>query len=97
MYAEEIISMIDGPKLREQRRVILMMLGSGCDLDLLTEAEVEALEGLTQLLDEIADCCHDVYGKDCLFEDPELERIVNDDAEQDDFNRMIELQGGCHG
>lgn len=70
MYAEEIISMIDGPKLREQRRAVLQL-----QYTKLTEAQREALEGLTTLLDEIADCCNDVYGKDTLFsEEDELNR-----------------------
>jgi len=86
MYAEEIISMIDGPKLREQRKVVLDLLASGINLGPLTDTEEEALEGLTNLLDEIADCAHDVYGKDCLFTDPELERK----AEENQYDQRIQ-------
>lgn len=75
-YAEDIISNIDGPILREQRRVVLHLLDR-TNLNL-TDDQTESLEGLMCLLDEIADCCNDIYGKDCLFEDPELERKVEE-------------------
>jgi hypothetical protein len=66
-YAEDIIIKIDGPMLRKQRRAILQLLNTP-----LTESQEEALEGLTNLLDEIADCAHDIYGKDCMFSESEL-------------------------
>jgi hypothetical protein len=83
MYADEIISMIDGPMLKEQRRAVLQLL---CDNSTITPEQSEALEGLTNLLDEIADCAHDVYGKDCLFTDPELERK----AEENQYEQRIQ-------
>jgi hypothetical protein len=79
MYADEIISMIDGPMLKEQRRAVLQLL---CDNSTITPEQSEALEGLTNLLDEIADCAHDVYGKDCLFTDPELERKAEENQHE---------------
>lgn len=94
MYAEEIISMINGPMLREQRRAILRFIDEANDpiaSRCYTEAESDALEGLTQLLDEIADCCHDVYGKDCLLEEPELERK----AEEVEHEQRIQYYNHC--
>jgi hypothetical protein len=70
MYAEEIISKIDGPIFKKQRELLHAIINSG----VLAKVAVEPLQGLENLLDEIADCAHDVYGKDCLFADPELER-----------------------
>lgn len=86
MYADEIISKIDGSLFRKQRLTVLNIMNSGNDLGLFTEAESETLEGLVQLLDEIADCCHDVYGIDCLFEDSELERK----AEENSYDERIQ-------
>jgi hypothetical protein len=72
MTANQIFRMIDGPALREQRRVILRFLGEAEDplaSRVYTAEEDDVLEGLLNLLDAIADCCHDIYSKDCLFDD----------------------------
>jgi hypothetical protein len=54
---------IDGPLFREQRQLILaIMFQEG-----LTSDERELLEGVTNLLDAIADQAHEHYGIDCLL------------------------------
>jgi hypothetical protein len=53
---------IDGPKLRAQRQSMLDLLASK-----LTDARRALLEGLVNMLDEIADQAHDNYGIDCLL------------------------------
>lgn len=66
-YAEDIISKIDGPMFRDQRRAVMQLL---CDNKEITPMQAEALEGLSNLLDAIADCAYDVYGLDTLFHTP---------------------------
>jgi hypothetical protein len=56
--------MIDGPLLRQQREALLDVIHLK-----LTGETYEALEGLLNLLDEISDQAHDLYGIDCLLED----------------------------
>ena len=53
---------IDGPKLRAQRQAMLDLLNGT-----LTDGQREMLEGLVNMLDEIADQAHDNYGIDCLL------------------------------
>lgn len=84
-YAEDIISKIDGPMFREQRRVVLDLTASCGDLGL-HDDEIEALEDLTKLLDEIADCAHEVYGKDCMF----TEQNLNQQAEENQHEQRIQ-------
>jgi len=61
---------IDGPLLREQRMAILRLQR---DLEQQPPQEVaqllECLEGLTNMLDAIADQAHDVHGIDCIIPD----------------------------
>jgi hypothetical protein len=56
---------IDGPLLRKQRQALFDVIHLK-----LVEETYEALDGLLDLLDEIADQAHDQYGIDCLLEDP---------------------------
>lgn len=54
---------LDGPLLRDQRRFLLQWLDRAA-----SQAERDLLEGLTGLLDAIADQAHDQYGIDCLLD-----------------------------
>jgi hypothetical protein len=65
----ELIKKIDGPLFKEQRQVILELI----DDDSLLTSDIRALQGLQNLLDEIADIAHDQYGIDCLLDLPEPE------------------------
>jgi hypothetical protein len=69
-YPEDIISKIDGPLFKQQRAVLryaIVHLTSCCtDCDQWTPEDIEALDGLNDLLDTIADCAHDIYGIPCL-------------------------------
>ncbi len=57
---------IDGPLFRKQRLALLEVFDLG-----ITAEMSELLDGLVNLLDEIADQAHDRYGVDCLLEEPE--------------------------
>jgi hypothetical protein len=71
--ADDILKQIDGPEFREQR-VWLTKVVSALEKRQLVEAPdvfnwlpaAEALEGLQNLCDALADYAHDVLGKDCL-------------------------------
>lgn len=90
MYAEQIISKIDGPLFKEQRRAILQLLEwKVSNKPMLTDEQVIALEGLINLLDEIADCAHDVYGKDCLL----VEENIKLQAEEYAYEQRTQYYG----
>ena len=64
---------IDGPLLRNQRRLLLRLSDSiRSDVPYVSNAADEKglFEGVVSLLDEIADQAHDRHGIDCLLEDP---------------------------
>jgi hypothetical protein len=54
---------IDGPLLRQQRKVLIGIIAGQEH----TEEPQKALDGLLDLLDEIADQAHDRHGIDCLL------------------------------
>jgi hypothetical protein len=60
---------IDGPLLRKQRQALLDVIGLK-----LVEETYEALDGLLNLLDEIADQAHDRYGLASLLEEDAPEK-----------------------
>jgi hypothetical protein len=63
---------INGPLFRQQR-VLLLDLAARWDRDtawLPDKEQRRSLEGVINLLDEIADQAHDVHGIDCLLEEP---------------------------
>jgi hypothetical protein len=62
---------IDGPLLREQRQLLLKVLDAACRKTpflFQDDNDRNLLEGLFEMLDEIADQAHDRYGIDCLLE-----------------------------
>lgn len=61
---QEYLLRIDGPLLRKQRKALLDVTGMK-----LADETYECLDGITELLDEIADQAHDRYGIDCLLEE----------------------------
>jgi hypothetical protein len=62
---------IDGQLLRNQRSLLLKLLGLGPGNAPVAEGidDKDLLEGLLALLDEISDQAHDLYGIDCLLEE----------------------------
>ena len=60
---------LDGPLLRNQRQLLLKVADHARRrLPYVAEAgDEDLLEGLTTLLDEIADQAHDQHGIDCLL------------------------------
>lgn len=61
---------IDGPLLRNQRRLLLKIIDAtfrGTPYIPQVNDDKDLLEGLMALLDEIADQAHDHYGIDCLL------------------------------
>lgn len=76
----ELFLGIDGPLLREQRERLLNIISRLSKLAIYKEyssarfagirlrpADLEALEGIQNLLDGIADIAHDQFGKECLL------------------------------
>jgi hypothetical protein len=55
---------VNGPLLRKQRQALLDVIRLK-----LAEETYEALDGLLDLMDEIADQAHDQYGIDCLLDE----------------------------
>jgi hypothetical protein len=67
---------IDGGLLRQQRLLLLTLLDSfrrNVPMAPSAQDAGDLLEGISALLDEIADQGHDQYGIDCLLEDQEEE------------------------
>ena len=67
---------IDGGLLRQQRLLLLTLLDSfrrNSPTVPRTQDAGDLLEGISALLDEIADQAHDQYGIDCLLADQEEE------------------------
>jgi hypothetical protein len=65
---------IDGPLLRDQRRLLLTLLDRTVEQAVDTAVarnERGLLEGIAELLAEIADQAHDRHGIDCLEPDDE--------------------------
>jgi len=54
------------PSFKKQRLTLGNIISSGIDCDLLTEEKASNLEGIQNLLDEIADQAHDNHGLDVL-------------------------------
>jgi hypothetical protein len=69
----ELIKKIDGPLFKEQRQVIAELIDDAYQ----EESDIRALEGLQNLLDEIADIAHDQYGIDCLLDMPDPEELYS--------------------
>lgn len=58
---------VNGPLLKKQRAALLGLIDD-LPLDpMRSPDELEALEGLQNLLDALADICHDDFGIDCLL------------------------------
>lgn len=67
--AEVYALRIGGDLLRNQRRLLLRLIEAASpDSTPMTDEDKDILEGVTALLDEIADQAHDRYGMDCLLE-----------------------------
>ena len=66
MTIDEIVKRINGPLFRQQRELVLE-LAVGRKVSIVDLDDRELLEGLTGLLDHIADYAHDVHGVDCLM------------------------------
>lgn len=66
-----LLAKIDGPLLKKQRMVISGLLSESADIGdpELDYNEVTALRGIENLLDSIADFCHDELGMDTIIED----------------------------
>ncbi len=71
--AQSYVLRIDGPLFRDQRRLLLRLAEAwNRGRPYIPElAETRQLEGLLDLLDEVADQAHDRRGIDCLLEDPD--------------------------
>ena len=65
MTANELFQGIDGEQLKLQRLILSAIVYDGHRPT--GEADLEALVGLQNLLDCVADVAHDEYGKDTLF------------------------------
>lgn len=63
-----VASKIDGPLFKRQRLFLMDVERLLEKFDCFEGDERELLTGLTNLLDELADEAHDVYGIDCLLE-----------------------------
>lgn len=79
---EEIIKGIDGDLFKRQRLMILDMAKQADKEGDLERSHL--LDGLVDLLDNIADTAHDTYGVDCLLGDPE------EDSEEGPGPKMVD-------
>lgn len=64
---ETFFMSIDGPELKKQRTVLSALIAELPLREPRSPDELEALEGLQNLLDALADICHDDFGIDCLL------------------------------
>lgn len=75
--SDEILKGMDPHLLRDQRRWLLAVMTALRDGQLVDaggmswDGAVDAFDGLTNLLDDVADYAHDVLGMDCLLEEKE--------------------------
>lgn len=68
--ADELILQIDESLFRKQRQLLDdISSAAAIPIDVrLSPVQVELLEGLQNLLDNLADVAHDQFGADCLLE-----------------------------
>ena len=67
---------LDGPLFKQQRLLILRLLEwfrADEDTSLDASRDADLLEGLTELLDAIADQAHDNYQVDCLITEDDIQ------------------------
>jgi hypothetical protein len=71
--ADEILKGMDPTLFREQRRRLLALIEDArrSITGPISAADVDLLDGLDNLLSDLADFGHDVLGMDCLLEEPE--------------------------
>ena len=74
--ADEILRGMDPAAFRDQRRLLLALVdrGKSGSSNELTAADADQLDGLENMLSDVADFAHDVLGLDCLIEERPEER-----------------------
>ena len=72
-HRKEYLLHLDGSELKSQRRLIDSFIAVEKELvSLFEDPDIpKTLLGLQNLLDALADQAHDVYGIDCLLDDPD--------------------------